>query len=83
MLKILRETQAATFCHATCQIIHETSDVVWAEVTKQPQFEVLVQILTFYQSYRELEHSIYTHLPLPQHDNLFQVEIRPIVRKGS
>lgn len=73
---ILKETQAAIFCHATCQMLHGSSELVWAEVTKQPQFDVMVQILNFYQGYRELEYTLYKQLPLDQHEQLFQVEIQ-------
>ena len=64
VLKILHETQAAIFCYATGQMLHATSNVVWAEVTKRPQFDVLIQILTFFQVYRELEYTLYLHLPM-------------------
>ena len=48
------------------------------EINKQPRFEVLLMILSFYQSYRELEHYVNLHLPVPQHSGLFQDEMYPV-----
>ena len=45
------------------------------EINKQPRFEVLLLVLSFYQNYRELEHYMNMHLPVPEHSGLFSEEM--------
>ena len=78
MLKILRDAQSAIYFQELIQYLDGwTKREIWEEISRQPQFDNLIQILSFYQSYRMLEHTLFTHLPIPEHRDLFQHTIFP------
>ena len=78
MSETLYAAQIAIYCKEYSHAFNGmTKSDMWKELTRQPQFEVLIQLLTFYQSYRMLEHSLFRHLPVFQHRDLFKKEIIP------
>ena len=66
----------AVYCHEYRHILNSTTAVDRAlEINKQPRFEMLVLILTFYQNYRDLEHMLHVQAPTGDHPHLFREEM--------